>query len=245
MPKRPACNPAYQRHGGGARGRCSFDTRVPLRHPRFCKQSRRLYWRGFAASAAHCVPESRLPSWWPCCIGSQSTPSGCSDAGLVAGKPSCSVSTQCDIWNTCQVKCTVSPTRYRRRSAGCRMRRWHQWPGPARPPVLLGPGSHAGVWQLQTLTHGAAEVEFVSRIFHPPALCNRRPSLTAQVILPAAPLQSLAAMCSLPLSQRLPRINLNLRAATAGDRKATRAPPLPEPRGKTRAIRGCPRDSKS
>lgn len=70
-------------------------------------------------------------------------------------------------------------------------------------------------------------------------------SLTAQVILPAAPLQSLAAMCSLPLSQRLPRINLNLRAATAGDRRTTRAPPSPEPRGKTRAIRGCPRDSKS
>lgn len=60
-------------------------------------------------------------------------------------------------------------------------------------------------------------------------------SLTAQVILPAAPLQSLAAMCSLPLSQRLPRINLNLRAATAGDRRTTRPP---EPQGKTRAIRG-------
>lgn len=48
------------------------------------------------------------------------------------------------------------------------------------------------------------------------------PSLMAQVILPAAPLQSLAAMCSLPLSQRLPRINLNLRAAAAGNRRTTR-----------------------
>lgn len=76
VPKRPACNPAYQRHGGGARDRCSFDTRVPLRHPRFCKQSRGRYWRGFASSAAHCVAESRLPGSWPCCIGSQSTPSG-------------------------------------------------------------------------------------------------------------------------------------------------------------------------
>lgn len=174
VPKRPAYNPAYQRHGGRAQGRCSLDTRVPLRHPRFCKQSRGRYWRGFASSAAHCVPESRLPGSWTCCIGSQFTPSGCSDVGLVAGCP-CSVSTQCDIWNTCQAKCTVPHTRYRRRSAGCRMRRWHQWPGPARPPVLLGPGSHAGVWQLQTLTHGAADVEFVSRIFHPPALWNRRP----------------------------------------------------------------------
>lgn len=54
------------------------------------------------------------------------------------------------------------------------------------------------------------------------------PSLTAQVILPAAPLQSLAAMCSLPLSQRLPRINLNLRAATVGGRRTTRAAPSPQ-----------------
>lgn len=88
----------------------------------------------------------------------------------------------------------------------------------ATPPALLGPGSYAGVWQLQTLTHGAAEVEFFSRIFLPPAAWESAPSLTAQVILPAAPLQTLVAMCSLPLSQRQPRINLNLRATTAGNR---------------------------
>lgn len=77
VPKRPACNPAYQRHGGCTQGRCSFDTRVPRAPSEILQTKPRAILAGFASSAAHCVPESRPPGWWPYCIGTQSTPSGC------------------------------------------------------------------------------------------------------------------------------------------------------------------------
>jgi hypothetical protein len=56
-----------------------------------------------------------------------------------------------------------------------------------------------GFWQLQTLTHGGAGVEFLSRIFSSFLPMRTGAPLTAQVILPAAPqapLQALEAMCS-------------------------------------------------
>lgn len=113
---------------------------------------------------------------------------------------------------------------------------------PSAPPCAAG--ARIACWGLAAANADPWRCRSGVRQPYFPSSCPLEParSLTAQVILSAAPLQSLAAMCSLPLSQRLPRINLNLRAATAGDRRTTRPP---EPQGKTRAIRGCSRDSKS
>jgi hypothetical protein len=136
VPKRPACNPAYQRHGGRARGRCSFDTRVPLRHPRFCKQSRGRYWRDLHHQLLSASRNLDFLAGGPYHIGTQSTPSGCSDVGLVAGNPpsthSVTSGIPVQIFVPCHSHGIVDVP------AGCRMRRWHQWPGPARPPCAAG-----------------------------------------------------------------------------------------------------------